>query len=277
MTAWATSAWSCTGTSTNRPARTRGPKTSAVEPSAAPFHDWNERITAECYRPNGWARVLDERGRVADIVNNYAHLSFNVGPTLMAWLERHRPDGVRPHPRRPTARAAAPSPRPTATPILPLCNDHDLRTQIRWGLADFEHRFGRRSAGLWLPETAVDDRVLAALVAEGVRLHDPGADQAAGAPSGRSTVDAPAAYRWFDGGDLDAVFYDGAISHDLAFGLTGHVEPGARPARDRRRRRRHAGVRRHRRRDVRPPPQVHRARARLRLRSRTPPPTACGS
>src|SRR5882757_7311568 len=64
----------------------------AAEPSAAPFHDWNERIAAEAYRPNGWARVLDERGRVADIVNNYAYLSFNVGPTLLSWLERHTPD-----------------------------------------------------------------------------------------------------------------------------------------------------------------------------------------
>ena len=61
----------------------------AVEPSAAPFHDWNERIAAECYRPNAWARVLDEYGRVTDVVNNYAHLSFNVGPTLMSWLATH--------------------------------------------------------------------------------------------------------------------------------------------------------------------------------------------
>src|SRR3954452_1372593 len=63
-----------------------------IEPSAAPFHDWNARITAESYRPNGWARVLDERGRVAQIVDNYEHLSFNVGPTLLSWLQAHAPD-----------------------------------------------------------------------------------------------------------------------------------------------------------------------------------------
>src|SRR4030081_3263394 len=75
----------------------------AAEPSAAPFHDWNERIAAECYRPNGWARVLDEHGRVRDIVNNYAHLSFNVGPTLMSCLQAppHDPSARTPEgPRR---------------------------------------------------------------------------------------------------------------------------------------------------------------------------------
>src|SRR3954463_12487076 len=64
----------------------------AAEPSAAPFHDWNERITAESYRPNGWARGIDEDGRLTDILNNYSHLSFNIGPTLMSWLEGHAPD-----------------------------------------------------------------------------------------------------------------------------------------------------------------------------------------
>ena len=86
-----------------------------VEPSAAPFHDWNERITAECYRPNGWARVVEEHGRVAGIVDNYEYLSFNFGPTLLSWLERHHPDVLeRDRVGRPQA-AAAPSPRPTTT------------------------------------------------------------------------------------------------------------------------------------------------------------------
>ncbi|MBI1844342.1 MAG: glycoside hydrolase, partial [Actinobacteria bacterium] len=63
----------------------------SVEPSAAPYANWNARITAECYRPNGWARILDEHGLVVGIVNNYAYLSFNVGPTLLSWLEEHEP------------------------------------------------------------------------------------------------------------------------------------------------------------------------------------------
>ena len=63
----------------------------AAEPSAAPFHDWNERITAECYRPNGWARILDDHGRIVAIVDNYRRLSFDMGPTLLSWLEDHAP------------------------------------------------------------------------------------------------------------------------------------------------------------------------------------------
>src|SRR4030088_3515695 len=59
-----------------------------VQDSASPFHDWNERIAAECYGPNGAARLKSADGRICDIVNNYLHLSFNFGPTLLAWLER---------------------------------------------------------------------------------------------------------------------------------------------------------------------------------------------
>ena len=71
----------------------------AAESSAAPFHDWNDRITAECYRPNGWARVLDEHGRVTAIIDNYEHMSFDAGPTLLSWI----------------ALGAGPSRRPTTT------------------------------------------------------------------------------------------------------------------------------------------------------------------
>src|SRR5438874_2795073 len=190
----------------------------AAEPSAAPFHDWNERVTAECYRPNGWARVFDEHGRVTDIVNNYAHLSFNVGPTLMSWLETHEPDVY--------ARVIAADRESGGAiaqaynhMILPLANERDVRTQVRWGLADFEHRFGRQALGLWLPETAVNDAVLRALVEEGVRFTILAPSQA----EGDVTTGPP--HRWFHSDDrdrwIDIVFYDGPISHDLAFGLTG--------------------------------------------------------
>src|SRR6266545_3533316 len=139
------------------------------EVSAAPFHDWNVRITAECYRPNGWARILDEAGRIVAIVDNYEHLSFNVGPTLLSWLEDHAPDVYRRmiDADARTGRAIA---QAYGHAILPLCNDRDLRTQVRWGQADFRRRFGREPEGLWLPETAVDDRVLGVLAEEGVRF-----------------------------------------------------------------------------------------------------------
>src|SRR4051812_26361873 len=121
------------------------------EPSAAPFHDWNTRIAAESYRPNGFARVVDDRGRVVAIVNGYEHLSFNMGPTLLSWLETHGPDAyarILEADRR-THGAIA---QAYGHLILPLANDRDIRTQVRWGLADFEHRFGRRAQGIWLPE-----------------------------------------------------------------------------------------------------------------------------
>ena len=137
------------------------------ETTAAPFHDWNERITAESYRPNGWARVVDDHGRVVAIVNNYRRLSFNIGPTLLSWMESAAPATY-----ARIVEADHESHRAIAQAyghlILPLANDRDVRTQIRWGLADFAHRFGRPSEGIWLPETAADDRVLAILAEEGV-------------------------------------------------------------------------------------------------------------
>jgi len=200
------------------------------EISAGPYHDWNERITAECYRPNGWARILDEAGRVVAIVDNYEHLSFNVGPTLLSWLETQAPETyerILSADRR-TGRALA---QAYGHPILPLCNDRDLRTQIRWGQADFRHRFGREPEGMWLPETAVDDRVLAALAEEGVRFTILAPSQIASVRplSGgdwrqvdASGLDTRRAHRWQhpDRPDLgvDLVVYDGDISHDVAFG-----------------------------------------------------------
>jgi alpha-amylase/alpha-mannosidase (GH57 family) len=205
----------------------------AVEPSAAPFHDWNERITSECYRPNGWARVLDEHGRVADIIDNYEHLSFNFGPTLLSWLEAHAPEVYERvlHADRVTGGAIA---QGYSHLILPLATERDVRTQVRWGLADFEHRFGRRARGMWLPETAVNDDVLRVLVEEGVGFTILAPNQALAvrpfeAEEWTDVSDGSIAggepFRWFhpdgDGRFLDLLFYDGGISHDLAFGLTG--------------------------------------------------------
>jgi alpha-amylase/alpha-mannosidase (GH57 family) len=154
------------------------------EPSAAPFHDWNARISAESYRPNAFARIFDGDGRVLAIINNYEELSFNIGPTLMSWLERHQPD-VYGRIREAEAGGGAIA-QAWNHMILPLANERDVRTQIRWGLADFRHRFGREAPrgdggcptdnggvsrqgiGMWLPETAVNPDVLAILAEEGV-------------------------------------------------------------------------------------------------------------
>lgn len=223
------------------------------EPSAAPYHDWNARITAECYRPNAYARIVDERGRLVDIVDNYELMSFDMGPTLLSWVERHEVDTYR---RMVAADQVGHGgvAQGFGHLILPLCNERDQRTQVRWGLADFRHRFGREAAGIWLPEAAVNDDVLAVLADEGVRFtilapgqashvrpigssdSDSGGDDAPGpGPEGGGgdpgwadvsdgSIDTTRVYRWNhpagDGRGVDIVFYHGGISHDLAFSLS---------------------------------------------------------
>ncbi|MCC5655807.1 DUF3536 domain-containing protein [Nostoc sp. XA010] len=146
------------------------------QPSAAPFHDWNERIHWECYRPNAFARVLNDQGEVVGIVNNYEYFSFNIGPTLMSWLERYDVEVY----QRILEADAKSSDRLHGHGnaiaqvynhiIMPLANERDKYTQIRWGKEDFRSRFGRDPEGMWLAETAVDYATLEALVAEGIRF-----------------------------------------------------------------------------------------------------------
>jgi alpha-amylase/alpha-mannosidase (GH57 family) len=210
------------------------------ELSAAPFHDWNERIAAECYRPNAFARVIDGTGQVLDIVNNYALMSFNIGPTLMSWLERFQP-AVYDRIRAAHAQAGAGIAQAYNHMILPLASERDARTQIRWGLADFRHRFGAGPAGLWLPETAVNEGTMALLAEEGVGFTILAPGQAAairplpGAvspgpaavpnpewqPVTAETIDTRLAYRWVHPDHphlgVDVVVYHGNLSHDLAF------------------------------------------------------------
>ena len=146
------------------------------QPSAAPFHDWNERIHHECYRPNAYARILNEQGEVIDIVNNFAHISFNIGPTLMSWLERHDPETYRRILEADRESCDRLSGHGNAIAqvynhiIMPLAKDRDKYTQIRWGKADFVARFGRDPEGIWLAETAVDYPTLEALVDEGFQF-----------------------------------------------------------------------------------------------------------
>lgn len=200
------------------------------EPSAHPFHDWNERIHFECYRPNAFARVGDL------VVNNYELLSFNFGPTLLSWMEREHPatylrileaDRASARRRGGHGNAAAQGYHHT---ILPLANDRDLRTEVRWGCADFWRRFGRRPESLWLPETACDDRTLGALIDEGLRFvvlspHQAGRVRAVGSeewrPAAGGQVDASLPYKYFhrdgSGRSLAVFFYDGAVSNAIAF------------------------------------------------------------
>ena len=179
-----------------------------IEPTASPWHDWNARINAECYHPNTAASVLDAEGRILQLVSNFEHLSFNVGPTLLSWMQRHAPVTYQ------RIIAAGRAGRGAIAQgfnhcILPLCNERDKQTQVRWGLADFRHRFGFESEGFWLPECAVDDATLRVLTNEGLRFTLLAPYQID--PPG------PGVARW-KGGDIALVSYDGVLSGDLAFG-----------------------------------------------------------
>lgn len=147
-----------------------------VQDSAHPYHDWNERITAECYEPNAHARILDEKGHIARIISNYGRTSFNFGPTLLSWLHTQAPrvyqailaadaESQRRFSGHGSALAQAYNHM-----ILPLASRRDQRTQVIWGKRDFAHRFGRPAEGMWLPETAVDTATLEVLAEQGIRF-----------------------------------------------------------------------------------------------------------
>lgn len=133
-----------------------------LQDSAAPYHDWNERIAAECYEANAASHILDSQSRLIEVVNNYSRMSFNFGPTLMAWLEQYRPEvyrGIQRGDRESLARYQGHGSalmQPYNHVIMPLATRHDKETQLIWGLTDFRHRFGREPEGMWLPEAAVD-------------------------------------------------------------------------------------------------------------------------
>lgn len=130
--------------------------------SAYPYHDWNERITHECYGPNGASRILDSDKHITDIRNNYARMSFNFGPTLLQWMQLHAPEAYRNVIDSDALSLRLFDGHGSALAqvynhiIMPLANRRDKETQVRWGIADFESRFGRKPEGMWLAETAVD-------------------------------------------------------------------------------------------------------------------------
>jgi alpha-amylase/alpha-mannosidase (GH57 family) len=203
------------------------------QPSAAPFHDWNERVSAECYAANASARILDGKGRVERLVNNYAAISFDAGPTLMAWMARADPAT---HEAMVAADRASIAARGAGLAmaqahghlILPLCNERDRRTQVRWGARDFEHRFGRKPGGMWLAETAADVASLEALAEEGIALTVLAPHQCARVrPKGSTSwtdvsggrVDPRRAYDVAlpSGRRIAVFFYDSPLSRAVAF------------------------------------------------------------
>lgn len=228
--------WVCIHGHFYQPPR-ENPWTGEVEEQegAAPYHDWNERITAECYRPNLAARILAPDGSVAETVNNYTRISFNFGPTLLNWLAHHAPDvysGIlqadRVSRKRYRGHGGAIA-QAYHHAILPLANSRDKRTEILWGIRDFEYRFRRRPEGMWLPETAVDLETLDLLAEMGIRFTILSPRQAAAvrhlggghwSDVRAGAVDTRRAYRVAlpSGRSLAVFFYDGRIAQDVAFG-----------------------------------------------------------
>ncbi len=211
-----------------------------VQDSAAPYHDWNVRINHECYAANGSSRILNTQNKIVRIVNNYSRISFNFGPTLLAWMEKSAPlsyqkvlDADRIGMDRFGGHGSAIA-QVYNHIILPLASIQDRTTQIRWGIADFEYRFGRKPEGMWLSETAVDLESLDLLAQHGIlftilaphqcaRVRDiapeNGPESADWTETPNATVDPTRPYlvRTSQGRNIAVFFYDGPTSRAIAF------------------------------------------------------------
>lgn len=209
--------------------------------SAEPYHDWNERIAAECYLPNSAARIQSSDGAIVGIINNYARMSFNFGPTLLSWMETHYPDNYRGILQADKASVERFGGHGSAMAqvynhvIMPLANARDKETQILWGIRDFEHRFDRKPEGMWLAEAAVDTETLELLAENGIKFTVLAPRQAKAArPRAANSAQVPDA-GWQDVSDMKVdpkcayecplpsgktiaiFFYDGPISQAIAF------------------------------------------------------------
>jgi len=205
-----------------------------LQDSAHPYHDWNERITAECYEPNATSRILDEEGVIKNIVNNYSRISFNFGPTLLSWMELYSPE---------TYEAILEADKHSLTNfgghgsaiaqvynhiIMPLANRHDKETQILWGIRDFEYRFKRKPEGIWLAETAVDTETLELLAKHKIKYTVLAPRQAKAVRKlgdlewtevNDRSINTTKAYRCNlpSGNSISLFFYEGDISQAIAF------------------------------------------------------------
>jgi alpha-amylase/alpha-mannosidase (GH57 family) len=220
-----------------------------LQDSAYPYHDWNERITAECYAPNSRSRILDNAGRIVKISNNYSRISFNFGPTLLSWLEQnaHRTYELVLEADRISRKNHSGHGNAIAQTynhmIMPLATRRDRYTQVLWGIRDFQRRFGRDPEGMWLPETAVDVETLEVLAELGIQFtilaphqamqirkrrgssvpHEATKNPDGKAPQGRSVegakIDPARAYvcPLPSGRSINLFFYDGPISRAVAF------------------------------------------------------------
>ena len=207
-----------------------------MQDSALPFHDWNERVDKECYTPNSVSKIVDNRNLILDVVNNYSYINFNFGPTLLSWIEKYSPltyeriikadkKSIENHEGHGNAIAQVYN-----HIIMPLANERDKNTQVKWGIRDFEKRFGRKPEGMWLAETAADDDTLRVLVENGIKYTILSPYQALRVRPLNSNdwtdvswgnIDPARPYRYYIKSQpdkfIDIFFYDGAISKSVAF------------------------------------------------------------
>jgi len=205
-----------------------------VQDSAYPYRDWNERITAECYSPNAAARILDGERTIIDISNNYSKISFNFGPTVLSWMQVHSPEVYNEILKADKESMENFSGHGSAIAqvynhmIMPLANKRDKRTQVKWGIEDFRHRFGREPEGMWLAETAVDTETLEVLSEEGIKftiLAPSQADKVKGVNDEQwkdvsdGSIDPKIPYycKLPNGKSIALFFYDGHVSQQISF------------------------------------------------------------
>ena len=210
-------------------------ETVETQDSAAPYHDWNERVCAECYAPNGAARILNSKNRIMRIVNNYARISFNFGPTLLSWLVENAPrtyrmilDGER-RSRRTFRGHSSAMAQVYNHVIMPLASRRDRITQIRWGIADYQRHYGSAPEGMWLAETAADNESLELMAEHGIKftvLAPHQCKRIRPLRDGANWVDTPGAsvdishpylVRFDSGLSIAVFFYDGPTSRAIAF------------------------------------------------------------
>jgi alpha-amylase/alpha-mannosidase (GH57 family) len=210
-------------------------ETVETQDTAAPYHDWNERVCAECYAPNGAARIVNSKNQITRIVNNYARISFNFGPTLLSWLMENAPrtyrmilDGER-RSRKSFKGHSSAMAQVYNHVILPLANRRDRITQIRWGIADYQRHYGTLPEGMWLAETAVDTDSLELLAQHGIKftvlaphqcLHIRSLKDGTGwteTPNASVDTTHPYLVRFDSGVSIAVFFYDGPASRAIAF------------------------------------------------------------
>ena len=210
-------------------------ETVETQDSASPYHDWNVRVCAECYAPNGAARIVNSKNQITRIVNNYARMSFNFGPTLLSWLMENAPrtyrmilDGERRSRKSFNGHSSAMA-QVYNHIILPLANRRDRITQIRWGIADYQRHYGTPPEGMWLSETAADTDSLELMAQHGIKftvlaphqcrhirsLKD-GSDWTE-TPNASVDTTRPYLVRFDSGVSIAVFFYDGPASRAIAF------------------------------------------------------------